>query len=162
MIQRIQSVLLLIAVLVNLATFVAPLWEYKLEENTETINGLGIQAQIDNTEGKAQLFTDHPIHIAFFSFVTLSALLLLVIIFQYNDRKRQIRWAYWGLILLFIEIVSLIMLTRSGPFFLSGNEEGLEAQWGFAFPVIAIVLVWIAIKRIQADENLIRSMDRLR
>ena len=130
--------------------------------NEEVISGLEIHADFEEDREKELGFEAHPAHIAFITILGLSSLLLLFIIFQFNDRKKQIKLTYIGIVLLLAEILALVLLTDKGPFLLAGRDDVIEVQWGFALPIAAAILTWMAIKRIQADEELVKSVDRIR
>jgi hypothetical protein len=163
MLQRIQTLFLALAAVGNLLTFVLPMWQFAEGDNLETLNGLQITAEVAGSEGlSAQSFTANPFHIAFFALTILVSLIILITIFQFKDRKRQIRLVTTATILTLVEIVAFVLLSQRGPFLIGDfGGEGV-VQIGFALPVVTVLLLWIARRRIQADEDLVRSIDRIR
>lgn len=157
MIQRIQSIFLLLAVLANLAVLELPVWQSDLSGNSGMISALAFEGE--NTENTLQFF-EHAdtgnlaMHGGFFAMVILSSLLLTFTIFRYSDRPGQIRLTYIAIILIFVEILAAVLLAQSG--------STANPQIGFALPVVAILLAWLAAKFIRKDEDLVRSVDRIR
>lgn len=157
MIQRIQSIFLLLAVLVNLAVMIVPAWQSELSGKEGVISALSFEGE--NTENTLQFFehTDsqsQALHIGFFSLVLLSSLWLLVSIFRFKDRSAQMRMVYIGIILIFVEILAVVLLAQSG-----GDPN---PQRGFALPIVAIVMAWVAARFIKKDDDLVKSVDRIR
>lgn len=157
MIQRIQSIFLLLAVLANLAVLMLPVWQSDLTGNSSMISALVVEGE--NTENTLQFFehtdsTHLAMHSLFLGMVVLSSLLLAFTIFRYNDRPGQIRLTYIGIILIFVEILAVVLLAQSGT--------AARPQIGFGLPVVAILLSWLAARFIRKDEDLVRSVDRIR
>ena len=87
-----------------------------------------------------------------------SAILSLITIFLFNDRKLQF---VIGRIIILINLFLLglliyLSLTLSGETLVS--EKGI----GMFLPILAILLVVLANKAIKKDEDLVKSVDRLR
>lgn len=161
MIQRIQTVLLAVAAALNVGALFVPLWQFDNGNGREVIQGLSINAQLQDAGAQRLSFLEVPLHIGFLAMVAISSLIVLITIFQYNDRPKQIKWGLAALVLVAVEIVLLVLLTQGGPYLLS-TGEAFAAKWGMLFPVLAMGLIWWAIRRIRADEKLVRSVDRIR
>ena len=85
---------------------------------------------------------------------------LLVTVFQFNNRKKQLRLARVMIVLIFALITT--MLTSA---YKTVNAEGvMNIVTGMAvvFPSIAVVLTALAARAIKKDEELVKSADRLR
>ena len=154
MIQRIQSIYLLFASLLIGSLFFVPFIE------------------IVNVKGEVYLFDSGGLYqegiqnpevifrsISLILLCIISVTFILVTIFQYNKRKRQI---------VFSKINILILLALSGIIcydvwrcihIIPGNYS-LKVY--LFFPIIAIILVYLAIKAIIKDERLLKSVDRIR
>ena len=80
-------------------------------------------------------------------------------IFRYNNRKVQFRLATINLLLIFAYIVILAV-------YLVIAKNKLQAdvflKVPVGFPVIALILEYLAMRGIMKDEKLVKSMDRLR
>jgi hypothetical protein len=147
MIQRIQTVFILIAEMLVASLFFVKLADLSVEGELYTFSIKGI------FNGEALVFDGLPILI----FIGIIVLLHLVVIFMYKKRIRQIRMLVFTVILL---------LGLFGLFFYFAYAGFTGAQVAFkvpvAFPVVAAILDYLAIRAIGKDEALVRSMDRIR
>ncbi len=82
------------------------------------------------------------------------ALLAVVSIFLFKNRKLQMRLALAGLLL---QLVVLFLYIQQTALFIEGNYT-LTSVFSFVVPVFFI----LAVLGIRKDEKLIKSMDRLR
>lgn len=149
MIQRIQSVYLFLAAFCSGLLYIFPVWipESATTESGDFLGPVG-----------ANLSNAHPMLLPFpFVFI----LVELVCIFLYNNRKRQIRWLILAscIQLLFLAVSILLISMETN---LVRNFKISEFRLGFVFPIIAIILNYLAIRNIRKDEALVKSMDRLR
>ena len=136
MIQRIQSIYLLLAAAVSGGLiFVFHLWI--------TEDGKSVFA-IDN--------------ILFLSLFLGSTLLSLVSIFNYKKRKSQFVLGRLNIILNFILLGLFVYRSLS----LSGETDVSEKGIGMLLPIFSIVFLVLANKAIKKDEDLVKSVDRLR
>jgi glucan phosphoethanolaminetransferase (alkaline phosphatase superfamily) len=162
MIQRIQSVFLFLAALLNLSVFLVPVWTYTEGSSKEQITALDSTAIAESGSDKVVSFLDTPMNLIPAALAVLGALLVLFIIFQYKNRKRQVSLSNIAVILIMLHIAAWVFVTMQGPFQI-GSAVGEGAPWiGFAFPVVALVLVWLGRSFIIKDEKLVRSSERFR
>ncbi|EAS20160.1 DUF4293 domain-containing protein [Nonlabens mediterrranea] len=136
MIQRIQTIYLLLAAAVSGGLiFVVSLW----------IDG----------EGNEVVAMDES---SYFGAFVVSALLSLVAIFIYNNRKLQtvINRLNILLNLILLGVFVYRSLTMSGETAVS--EKGI----GMLIPIISIVFLVLANRAIRRDEQLVKSADRFR
>lgn len=151
MIQRIQSVYLLLVVLLMAAAVFCPLLE---------LTGEGKFAYTFSSLGIGRLFTvQYPTWGVVF-FAGLSALVALINIFLYKKRKVQMKVGTLTSLLILFFYVTLYV-------YFNAYTEKYELtfssfQFGLILPVIALVLNVLAILRIKKDENLVKSLDRIR
>ncbi|MDN6311177.1 MAG: DUF4293 domain-containing protein [Flavobacteriaceae bacterium] len=136
MIQRVQSFYLVIVVILNAVIFnLLPATDFEfnliLGENTYWI----ISA----------LFH-------------LSALLALISIFKYKDRKLQF---VLGRVNMLLNSV-LVGVFVYGSLNLPGENDFSEKGIGVLLPIISIVFIVMANKAIKKDEDLVKSVDRFR
>ncbi|WP_299257807.1 DUF4293 domain-containing protein [uncultured Aquimarina sp.] len=136
MIQRIQSVYLFLVVV--------------LSGGISTMLPYGL-----NQDGEALLSQNNFLVLGMF---TGSAVLALVSIFLFKNRQLQFVLGRINILLNFILLGVFVYwsLTLSGETLVS--EKGI----GMLIPVISIVLLVVANKAIKKDENLVKSVDRLR
>ena len=88
----------------------------------------------------------------------ISAILSLVTIFLYKDRKLQF---VIGRVIILINLFLLILLIYLS-LTLSGETSVSEKGIGMFLPILAILLIVLANKAIKKDEDLVKSVDRLR
>ncbi len=87
-----------------------------------------------------------------------SALLSLITIFLFNNRKLQFVLGRLIIILNFILLGVLIYRSQ----ILSGGTAVPEKGIGMLIPLISIVFIALANKAVKRDEDLVKSVDRLR
>lgn len=147
MIQRIQTVYILIAEILIASLFFLKFADLSVNSELYTFSIEGI------FNGETLVFDGLPIMI----FIGLITLLHLVIILMYKKRVLQIRITVFTIILL---------LGLTGLFFYFIYSGFTDVKVAFkvpmAFPVIAIILDYLAIRSIGKDEALVRSLDRIR
>lgn len=87
-----------------------------------------------------------------------SAVLSLISIFLFKNRKLQFVLGRINILLNFI----LLGVFVYWSLMVSGETEVSEKGIGMIIPIISIVLLVMANKAIKKDENLVKSVDRLR
>lgn len=157
MIQRIQSIWLLLSGLVLLALFVFPYANYiDLVGLGRQIFVSGIYSFANNTP---KLEEAYYLQLAF---TILLAIFPIFIIFKYKNRKLQSMLIYLQIVLV---VLLMIWMYLSASNALSPINQYLSAGnmgVGFFIPPISILLLALAIGGIRKDEKLIKSADRLR
>jgi len=88
----------------------------------------------------------------------LSAILSLASIFMFKNRKSQFVMNRLTIILNFILLIMLVYRSLNLPGEAAVSEKGI----GMFLPIISIVLLVLANKAIKKDEDLVKSVDRLR
>jgi len=154
MIQRIQSLYLLIAVIFVGVLFFVPLAGLSGKEGDLFLVYLsGVVSE--STANGAINQKSWPLII----YACLVMLMLVWIIFRYGNRALQIRLSY-------IAILLLIGLTALIYYYVWSSQISLEGIFSlkiyFSFPLVSAVFVYLAIKGIAKDEKLIKSIDRIR
>ena len=137
MIQRIQTIYLFLAFLVTLVVpYVFPLWI--------------------TADAKDFYFMQNPVYVALFG---LSTTLSLVSIFSFKKRQNQFVMGRLNMILNLI----LLGLFLYRSLNLSGETPGVsEKGIGMFLPIFSIVFLALANRAIKRDEDLVKSVDRLR
>lgn len=144
MIQRIQTIYLFIAAIISGGLiFVFDLWK-----------------TVDNTSFFAKdAFASSDILIKLIPILFVgSALLSLIAIFQFKNRKLQFVLGRLNILTNLFLLGLLIYQSLN----LSGETVVSEKGIGLVLPIIAIFLLAIANKAIKKDEDLVKSVDRLR
>jgi len=136
MIQRIQSLYLLLVVLITtLGAYFLSLWVTEAGEEVFAIDRSYV--------GLALL---------------LSCIMAFSTIFLYKDRKLQFVMNRLNIILNFILLGFFVYWSLIIPGEMQISEKGI----GMFLPIISIVLLVMANKAIKKDEALVKSVDRLR
>ncbi len=144
MIQRIQSVYLFIATLLSGGLiFLLNLWVN--EQQTEFFVMDSFTSESTLLKAMAVLF-----------FV--SSALTFVAIFKFKNRQLQFVLGRLSILTNFIIIGIIVYFTQN----LSGEINVSEKGIGLLIPILTIVFVVIANKAIKKDEELVKSVDRLR
>ena len=155
MLQRIQSIYLLFASLVLFALFIFPL-AYNIYVNNQLVNVMvtGVYQNVNGTDKHIQDFL--PLSIV----TVIAALVPLVIIFLYKNRKQQIALCYAAVLVLIGYSFWMAQTVKQvvGDIKLEYKNMGI----GLFLTSLSIILIIFAVKAIQRDEKLVRSADRLR
>lgn len=152
MIQRIQSIYLFLAAVACVACMSMGIGRYY------TAEGEGI-ARMYNlwlayADGHVSLYPW-----ALFGIMLVCATVLLVSIFLFRKRMRQVRLCVFCLIL---QVGWYIAYGGLAWYRMSQMQAQFRPEWPAALPAIALVLTWLAMRGITRDELLVRSLDRLR
>ena len=137
MIQRIQTIYLLLAfVVTGILPFFIPLWSM--------------------TDGSAYFFMQNQVYVVVLGLSTTLSLLSIV---SYKKRQNQFVIDRLNIILNLILLGLFVYrsLNLSGET-ITVSEKGI----GMFLPIVAIVLLVLANKAIKKDEDLVKSVDRLR
>lgn len=143
MIQRIQSIYLLLASIVSGGLiFVFNLWN-TIKEKIFVVD----------------LFSREAITVKVIPFMFLtSAVLSLMAIFLFKNRKLQF---VMGRVIILINLFLLGLLIYLS-LNLSGETNVSEKGIGMFLPILVVLLIVLANKAIKKDEDLVKSVDRLR
>lgn len=146
MIQRIQSIFLLLAGAASFGLFGAPF------------------ATTSESVASSQLFsdsvydlTDTPALIALFG---LAGLLAVIGLFLFRNRKLQMR------LTIFAIIANLLGVAMAILFYMQNSQDignrAVDDGVGMYLPMASFIFLLLAYRYINKDEQLVRSMDRLR
>lgn len=153
MIQRIQTVFLLIATILLVLVATLPLVEL-LGTASEAVYELGFKGLTSETADKV-VFNSLPLSIL----IALCLIVTVATIFLFKKRMIQIR-------LCIINIVLLVGLNGLMLYYIREAQKFLHANASysviFIFPLVSAILTFLALRAIARDEALIRSLDRLR
>ncbi|MFD0763592.1 DUF4293 domain-containing protein [Mucilaginibacter lutimaris] len=155
MLQRIQSIYLLFASLVLFALFVFPLaHNIFVDGKLVNVTVTGVYEIVNGVDHQIQSFL--PLTIV----TVIAALIPLVLIFLFKNRKQQITISYVAILVLIGYSFWMAQTVKRvvGPITLEYKNMGI----GLFLTSLSIILIIFAIKAIQRDEKLVRSTDRLR
>ena len=150
MLQRIQTLFLLLAAAAMLVASVMPLAFFIYEGDKVTLEAMGVYLDgtlNDSTWGQ-------------FALGMASSVLSLITVFLYKQRMLQIRLSVFNVLLMigFYLYFGFIIYKLLPMETLEFQKVGV----GIIMPLIALILTILAIRNIGADEALIRSLNRLR
>lgn len=135
MLQRIQTVYIALALVASgVLPFFFPLWD---------------------ESGKSVYFMTSPLYSVFFGLSTTLALLSIL-----TFKKRQQQFVINRLNMILNLILLGLFLYRSLS--VSGGASAPEKGIGMFLPIVSIVFLVLANKAIKKDEDLVKSVDRLR
>lgn len=143
MIQRIQSIYLLVTSILSLVF----IYVFELLTVNET-----------KVFAKDLLFSELLLEISIPVLFYLSGLIALFTIFLFKNRKLQF---VLGRVIILINLILLgILIYQSVN--LPGEDVSSEKGIGMFIPTVVILLIVLANKAIKKDEDLVKSVDRLR
>lgn len=152
MIQRIQSVYLLVVTILLVVAMCQPVGNF--------IGADGIATNVFKPLGVT--LADGSFHSTWglFSILLLSAVIALCSIFLFRNRMLQVRMTIFSSILLIGYYVAFVVFM----FVLQDDLDAMTFQlgWALCLPVVSIVLNYLAFRAIYRDELMVKAADRLR
>ena len=149
MIQRIQSVYLLVVTILMIICMCNPIGSIIAADNQISEFYSLFISMPDGSKVYAPW--------ALFAIQAIIAVLAFTTIFLFKKRMLQIRLTIFSSVMLigyYIAVVAYIMMLA--------EETTFSASWTVCLPFVAIILNWLAIRGIGADEALVKAYDRLR
>ena len=149
MIQRIQSVYLLVVTILMIVCMCSPVGS--IIANTNEISEFGnlCITMPDGTKDYAPW--------ALFAILLVVAILSFVTIFLFKKRMLQIRLTIFSSVVLIGYYLALVAYI-----FMLAENTNFTPSWTICLPFIALILNWLALRGIGADEALVKAYDRLR
>ena len=147
-IQRIQSVYLLIAVILMVIFAFFPALSFQLGDKTVLYGAL--------ESGRAGLMHINPLLL---TLIILISVLAFIDIFLFKNLQRQMTVCFVDII---IGLAMLIAICIQA--FYVGNRDGWTVtwQWYLLLPIMSIVFLMLAHKSMSNDKKKLRDADRLR
>ncbi|MGY6561232.1 MAG: DUF4293 domain-containing protein [Luteibaculaceae bacterium] len=156
MIQRPQTVYLLMCFLAFLIALFLPIATYILnEESSYVLTAFGVKAvETSLTDVSIAL---KPFYAApFILFLTLYALT------RFKNRKLQLKLVHFNYLLILAYILTMYFALDSTEKALESVVKSVKHDAGFYLPVVAVAFNFLAARGIKKDEELVRSIDRIR
>lgn len=157
MIQRIQTIWLLLATVVVFALFLFPYLQFAGADGLG--QALKVSGMFANVDGMPTRIADSWL---LAGATILLGLFPLYIIFQFKDRKKQVN----------LIRLAMLLIVLLGVWFYFNATKAMETEGqtfglanigvGFFLLPIVLVLLWMAGTAIRKDDKLVRSADRLR
>ena len=150
MIQRIQSLYLLLAAVVQVLFATGTYFTYKILDDFYFVTGSGTFNSIgEKTSGNMKTLI---LGIGI-------AILALISIFLFKNRKQQMKLSRIGGLLTMAEIVFIVI-----SYF--NTKELAESEFNFGYVILILpastLFFFLAAKSIKKDDELIKSVDRIR
>ena len=162
MIQRRQTVYMLLSAIISALLFFMPLVSFNAGGNVMRFTIFGIQNPIE-TLSLSTTYT-WPLVVL----TVLMTLVPLVTIFLYKKRELQVRLCRIDMLLTVI-FIGLVFLYYENDLTkviaaVEGDEYQLDVAYfvGMAMPLVSLILDILAIRGIKKDIELLKSIDRLR
>ena len=149
MIQRIQSVYLLVVTILMVICMCNPVGSIIASTNEISEFGNLCITLPDGTKDYAPW--------ALFAILLVVAALSFGTIFLFKKRMLQIRLTIFSSVMLIGYYLALVAYI-----FMLAKETTFSASWTICLPFAGIILNWLAIRGIGADEALVKAYDRLR
>ena len=149
MIQRIQSAYLLVVIILTVVCMCNPIGSIIASTNEISEFGNLCITLPDGSNDYAPW--------ALFAILLVVALLSFGTIFLFKKRMLQIRLTIFSSVMLIGYYAALVAYI-----FLLAEDTTFSASWIICLPLVCIILNWLAIRGIGADEALVKAYDRLR
>ena len=139
------------------AFLIFPYWSVSNETETHLLYPFFYLTRIDSSE--VQVFI--PWALAG-GMAALAAIIAIVEIFRYSNRVQQIKMGFLNSMIMASVIAITLWLSSKGQKEFLPEGLGQYMLPGFFLPALAMVFNVVANRFIRRDENLVRSVDRLR
>jgi len=156
MIQRIQTVYLVLAALSVFAVFFVNIAQFGDAVGGSNLLGL-YQLKKSNGELGAVLASLPAI-----ALLSLAGAIQLFSIFVYRKRKQQMQFVRFSYVLLVASIVAIWYFVDQNYWSLNLSEPDLQYRAGFYLPFVSFAFAWLANRSIRNYEELVKSLDRIR
>ena len=147
MIQRIQSVWLLVATILSAGLFMFGMMNVTYIQNGEEIS-------------KTYKLLEYSYLLAVVAIALVA--LPLIAIFMFKNRKMQVNLALLALVLNIGFVAFYLMGTDSFVSKLKVQPTGTSFGVASFIPLVSVIFLFMAIRGIRKDEKLVKSLDRLR
>lgn len=167
MIQRIQTVWLFLAAVLNFFTLFTELWRFEFNSVSSQAVIVFHGQYIKNLSNVTSIYnTTYPIRWVLILYV-LFAISTIITIFMYKKRRLQKRMAWLSAGIAFLQasyIFARVYYTQNQIIQFAGNNalQGSNIQLGVVFPIISIIFCLLASYYIEKDERLVRDMNSFR
>ncbi len=164
MLQRVQTLFLLATLLLCVALMYLPIYELAQEQTSTAVSApasdpIGTDASIA-IDGQVQNKRFTIFSSAILALINGAVgVLALLGVFLFKKRNLQIRVSNLALLL---NCIFLGLVFFSADAVSSTTNAKVHYLYGSYFPIIGIVFLFLAVRFIKRDEELVRSADRLR
>ena len=149
MIQRKQSVYLLLAVIAIVCALCLPIGYFVDEAASLVFKPMGVMLTDGNLLSTWGLF----------ALLALGAVIPACTIFLFRNRRLQMRMTLFHILLLvgyyFVLLLFCSVLKKD-------LNSTFQFNWAICLPMVAIILDWLAFGAIRHDDEMVKAVDRLR
>lgn len=154
MIQRIQTLYLLISVVLLALMLFFPLVEFANEEGVVfLLSAFGID-DLQNTGALVNVQT-YPVSVILLVIVAVN----LVAVFLHKKRLLQLRFCVYNMVFM---LGALVVIYFYSSQIASQTGTSIQYAWPSIMPIISVILTLLAIRGIRKDIKLLRSAERIR
>ena len=156
MIQRVQSIYLLLITVLMSFLFVRPYAEMTLVDNQVLL----FKAHVITIQSAADVISNYKMTIPVILLLLINGLLSFCTIFFYNHRIIQIRLSILNAFMLLALFVTMLLYF----FIIRSDLDPTHSSFRLAmvFPILAFIFCIMAIHNIRRDEILVKSYNRIR
>lgn len=147
--QRKQTLFLLASVVAIIICLLSPIGA--ADNGATGIDGMQLLTNIGWTSQPVEGLPAWPL----FVLATVAGILSIVGIFLYTNRRRQMRLCSWAMLADMLWYVYYFV-------FYATIAAQLHIRFAACLPLVSCILLWLAKKGIKADDDLVKSMDRIR
>ena len=151
MIQRIQTIYLLLSIICLGLVFTFPFATYSIGENAFEFNAFGF-----NVNGNNQ------IKFPFYVSLALAIGLLVVTLSQFKKRELQMKLGRFNYLIILVTVALSFINVRTIVDLFPNLEVQVSYGIGLFMPVAALAFLFLANRAIKNDDKLIKSIDRIR
>lgn len=154
MIQRIQTIYLFLVFIFALLSLTFPLASFMLEAQMTSIELFNFKQQ------EMSLFSNAPsFKMSLIALIAAIMILTITTTLKYKNRPLQMRLGRMNLLLhLVFVVIAFVFIDNAGK----ALETSIKYGPAIIFPLISMVLIFLANKAILKDEKLVKAADRLR
>ena len=156
MIQRIQSIYLLLATVALSLTFVFPFSSYYGEMHTFNLNLLNIENLVPDTSLPFNEMVTYPLIV----FIAAIIFISIISILRFKNRKLQMKMIKINILLNIFLIAGIFVIYSR---FITNTVQVEEVYKTASFlPLVSLVMFVLAFRSVKKDDDLVKSADRLR
>lgn len=152
MIQRIQSLYLILSIVFLSFTFFVPLVRYVDNSSCFTMNSMNYSMN-ESTD----FFFSTPYVLVICTLCTL--LISFAAIWKYKNRRKQLRFVKWGL---FMNIFWYVAFIAYVLFIKAQTSTVVSFELGCLYPLLSFIMLFLSYKAIKHDDDLVKAADRIR
>jgi hypothetical protein len=157
MIQRIQTIFLILVILLGVIAFLFPIMSFTGEGLTYTMNLYKTIAENDMSNILSK-------NMGVGAMQGIVQLVALVAILLFKNRSLQIKIGKLIILLIAFQIAAIVMYSDTIKSLMDVSPEDvvISFKFGAVLPVISLICAYLAVYFIRKDDKLVRSADRLR